>query len=288
MKKKLSKKFGSVAGSSKQMVLISEEMKFNVQKDPDSHYLEIINLRHPRDDRSAKFIFNNENNTICEILKFSLPHRSWFIGNYINSDGSMYLSTSIDPLFLVLPYLFESKQSSTFDQIIHDENFRDSVKLEALVDADQLSFIADKRDVRGLIVWKYNEEKTLSWLGIKVNRVANVLEEKNINVNTSCAVSNTFVKTEKDATENYLRFAHGMISDYLPSALSEKLLNFLRLPSLETMNAKKRKNVGLDAEEIKKIKMEHREKEIAEAEIKAGSKNEKNIFTLRLFNILYE
>lgn len=109
-------------------------MKFNVQKDPDSHYLEIINLRHPRDDRSAKFIFNNENNTICEILKFSLPHRldsspflyrihlliyqhltkgfdliyrSWFIGNYINSDGSMYLSTSIDPLFLVLPYLFE-------------------------------------------------------------------------------------------------------------------------------------------------------------------------------------
>lgn len=66
-----------------------------------------------------------------------------------------------------------------------------------------------------------------------------------------------------------------MISDYLPSALSEKLLNFLRLPSLETMNAKKRKNVGLDAEEIKKIKMEHREKEIAEAEIKAGSKNEK-------------
>lgn len=49
-------------------------------------------------------------------------------------------------------------------------------------------------------MWKYNEEKTLSWLGIKVNRVANVLEEKNINVNTSCAVSNTFVKTEKDAT----------------------------------------------------------------------------------------
>lgn len=100
MKKKSSKEFGSTAGPSKQMVLISEgkvffdlyvsvleiqkysiefflilDIKFNVQKDPNLHYLEIINLRHPRYNRSAKFIFNNENNTICEILKFSLPHR---------------------------------------------------------------------------------------------------------------------------------------------------------------------------------------------------------------------
>lgn len=66
-----------------------------------------------------------------------------------------------------------------------------------------------------------------------------------------------------------------MIADYLPSTISEKLLIFLRLPSLETMNAKKRKKVGLDTEEVKKIKMEHSEKEIAEAKIKAGSKNEK-------------
>lgn len=66
-----------------------------------------------------------------------------------------------------------------------------------------------------------------------------------------------------------------MTSDYLQPALSEKLLINLKLPPLETVNTKKRKTVGLNAEDIKKIKMECKEKEIVEAEMKVGSKAEK-------------
>lgn len=54
-------------------------------------------------------------------------------------------------------------------------------------------------DCSGLIVWKYSEEKTLQWLKTKVIKVANILEQKNINVNSECAVSKTFVRTVKES-----------------------------------------------------------------------------------------
>lgn len=52
-------------------------------------------------------------------------------------------------------------------------------------------------DCQDLIVWKYNEEKTLQWLSGKVNRVADVLTEKGVHVSSSAAVSNTYVKSIK-------------------------------------------------------------------------------------------
>lgn len=33
--------------------------------------------------------------------------RSWFIGNTVQSDGKIFLSTNIDPLFLALPYIYQ-------------------------------------------------------------------------------------------------------------------------------------------------------------------------------------
>lgn len=76
--------------------------------------------------------------TVCEILQFSEKPRSWFVGEtvqkgqclmhasssivmviifilgilliYLSSstDGSLYICTPIDPVFLVLPYLVKS------------------------------------------------------------------------------------------------------------------------------------------------------------------------------------
>lgn len=54
-------------------------------------------------------------------------------------------------------------------------------------------------DCSGLIVWRYNEEKTLEWLTEKTNKVAEVLKSKHVNVNTSCAVSKTFIKSTTEA-----------------------------------------------------------------------------------------
>jgi len=66
---------------------------------------EIVKLRHPASDKSAIFVFGAGNLTVQEILIFDEKKRSWFIDDNVKSDGKLYLSTPIDPIFLALPYL---------------------------------------------------------------------------------------------------------------------------------------------------------------------------------------
>lgn len=54
-------------------------------------------------------INESHNNCLTNVLKFYF--RSWFIEDTVKSEGKMYLSTPIDPIFLVLPYL---RKVSTF------------------------------------------------------------------------------------------------------------------------------------------------------------------------------
>ncbi|XP_065211198.1 ribonuclease H2 subunit B [Planococcus citri] len=239
--------------------------------------LEILTLSHPRERRKSLYILNPNDNSVQEILKFSPPYRSWFIGNTIESDGKIYLSSNIDPLFLILPYVFEAKMSSTFDQIINDDDFSDAIKLESIIAEEQLSMIADQKKCGDLTVWKYNEEKTMQWLEKKVNKVSDVLERKGIHVGTASAASNTYVisMNKKESHENYVRYAHGIVSDYLKSEVSEKLLQHLGLPPLE-VNSKKRKNTDLDPEEIKKLKKQCAEKETTSKYFNEDVKPEKN------------
>lgn len=50
---------------------------------------------------------------LTNVLKFDF--RSWFIEDTVKSEGKMYLSTPIDPIFLVLPYL---RKVSTQSQVV--------------------------------------------------------------------------------------------------------------------------------------------------------------------------
>lgn len=51
------------------------------------------------------FVFSPGDLMVQEVLAFDENRRSWFIDDNVKSDGKMHLSTPIDPIFLVLPYL---------------------------------------------------------------------------------------------------------------------------------------------------------------------------------------
>lgn len=107
-----------------------------------------------------------------------------------------------------------------------------------------------------LNAFKYNEEKTLSWLKKKTERVAEILQQKNIHVTSGGAVSATYVRSSRDASDNdiYLRYAHGIVSEYLMDDVSRKLLKYLNLP--EDSQGVKRKSLEVAGHEAKKAKME--------------------------------
>lgn len=123
-----------------------------------------------------------------------------------------------------------------------------------------------------LNAFKYNEGKTLLWLEKKIELVSKTLKKKNIQV-SSGATSATFVRSSKEEQleSTYLRWAHGIVSEYLSDELSEKLLKHLNLPEdAKPQNAsnKRKSTAPAELEDNKKQKVENNENNIKnEAEI---------------------
>lgn len=207
------------------------------------------------------YIIQKETKTVFEIMEFGQPHRSWFINETVSSNGKIYLTTLVDGLFLFLPFLQKncSKHALLFDQAIRDEEFPESSRLLDVVKPEQISMIADQKGSDDLMAFKYNEDKTLNWLEKKTRVLAKYFKEINMYVGQG-AVSATFVKSEKleTATDDLLavRYAHGIISDYISLELSEKLAKHLNIPDESTEASKKRKSLAeLEKPNVKKNKL---------------------------------
>jgi len=65
----------------------------------------IVRLPHPRNSKINDFLV--ENGRIFEIQLVDRPHSSWFIDNYVVSNGNCILVHQIHPLFLVIPYMLD-------------------------------------------------------------------------------------------------------------------------------------------------------------------------------------
>lgn len=167
----------------------------------DDKYLEIVNLTHPRTGSGAKFLIHEKQ--VYEIVSFQERYRSWFIGQSAVSNGNVYMTTSIDPLFLALPFLVAecSDRAVPIDQLFMDtEGLRNGRLLEVFND-EQLKLVADVKRSGDIKALKYNEEKVLSWLEAKCEKLVPKLMEHKIHCGTA-ATSANFVKSEKMDMEN--------------------------------------------------------------------------------------
>ncbi|CAB3220862.1 unnamed protein product [Arctia plantaginis] len=217
----------------------------------------IITLPHPGNGKPAKYCVDDENSKIYEVITFDEPYRSWFIGETVKSDGSVQILTTLNPLFLVLPKLKEQCNS----RAIPLEDLLSEKGYDKILDIVQnLDCIGDLKGPEDMKAYKYNEEKTLSWLDDRVRRLAIVLRQKNIHV-TSGATSATFVSSninnENIDEEFYLKYAFGIISEYLQSDIIELLeKRFDFKPELIETIGKKRKSEVENSEPNKRIKCE--------------------------------
>jgi len=204
----------------------------------------LCKLRHPRLDTGVMYLLAANCTRLFEVNCYKEKYRSWFIGNSVHSDGKIYMSTPVDPLFLVLPYLIgvreKSSQFRTLDQLVYDEDFPDCHKLLPCCSYDQLSLIADVKDLDdNLQVYQYSPQKTLSWLKIKTENLADALEREKVDVDIRGSRSSIFSRSKTSAIsrDDYMEYAHGIISDYLPSALEKELRECLGLPDINASSS---------------------------------------------------
>ncbi|KAK3095760.1 hypothetical protein FSP39_018686 [Pinctada imbricata] len=191
-------------------------------------------LRHPKSDQSAMFLFTHGNREVYEVTSFKEDCRSWFIDNTVQQDGAILMTLPVDPLFLVLPYLQSVEQTGkymTLDQIVCDEDYPECNRLTSTKGMSELHNIADVKGSDDLEAFRYNEEKTLTWLQCKTEKLADALSDREFCV--SGAQSSSYVRSKRAMTstrDDYVRYAYGMVSDYLPVDLAGKLREHMKMP----------------------------------------------------------
>ncbi|XP_077988001.1 ribonuclease H2 subunit B-like isoform X2 [Glandiceps talaboti] len=236
----------------KQWVLIAQENELTEVKE-DEQEPNFVKLRHPKTDQGAMFMFTANDCKVFEVLRFEDNYRSWFIQETVQQDGSIYMTTPMDPLFLILPYLIKADQSGMFmtlDQIVIDEDYPQCTKILGCRGISDLHHIADCKGSGEMKAYRYNKQTTLEWLKGKVERTSLVLKEKNIHAGSGAKVE-TFVRSRKDETskDDYLQYAHGLVSDYLCTELSEELYSFLGIK--DNFEESKTKTEGPPAKKAK-------------------------------------
>lgn len=220
-------------------VFITKDDVFKDNSEGEDSHPSVCKLRHPRMDTGVLFLVSGDSRCVCELNVFDEKYHSWFIGETVHSGNQMYFATPIDPLFLVLPYLINSGKNNRFmslEQIMEDEDFPECEKVLSCTDIEQISQLADSKDIDDdLQVYRYNKDKTLSWLKAKCDVLSEVLEEKQINVSATSSHSSLFIrgKNSSASKESYLHYAFGMICDYLPVDMEEDLRSHLGLPAIE-------------------------------------------------------
>ncbi|XP_062312541.1 ribonuclease H2 subunit B isoform X2 [Osmerus eperlanus] len=219
-------------------VAIAADSAIETRKDDvDSTF---VRLRNPSTGAASLYLLGSEDVQLYEVKAFSEDCHSWFIGQTVQRDGRLLYVTPMDPLYLLLPYLVKAVKEGKFqpmNQMVMDEDFPACTRLlNCTRSLASVHHIAEEKEVGGLQFYRYSLEKTLDWLKKKVDRTVKALRNANISVGDGVkSASYVRVKLESEARdEDYLRYAHGLLSAYVSGDLSGALLAHLRLPELVT------------------------------------------------------
>ncbi|XP_023667158.2 ribonuclease H2 subunit B isoform X1 [Paramormyrops kingsleyae] len=220
-------------------VVISADSAISTSK-KDSRDPVIVRLKNPSTGLVSLYMFAGGDTRVFEMKAFKEDHHSWFIGQTVHRDGRLLYVTPVDPLYLVLPYLIKAEKEGKFQpvqQMVMDEDFPAYTRLlNCLGEHASLAHIAEEKEVGNQKFHRYSQEKTMEWLKKKVDKTVKVLKNSNISVGGGVK-STTYIRVKKESDvsdEEYLRYAHGLISEYLSEDLSRDLLKHLQLPDVSS------------------------------------------------------
>ncbi|XP_060143697.1 ribonuclease H2 subunit B isoform X4 [Globicephala melas] len=198
--------------------------------------LMFVKLVNPCSGEGAIYLFNVCLPQLFEIKVFKEKHHSWFINESVQSGGLLHFATPMDPLFLLLHYLIKADREGKFqplEQVVMDDMFPNCILLLKLPELEKLlRHVTEEKEIDKKKYYKYSKEKTLKWLEKKVNQTMAALKTNNVNVGARVQSTAFFSgdPVSSDKEEDYICYAHGLISDYIPKELSDDLSKYLKLP----------------------------------------------------------
>ncbi|XP_006984350.1 ribonuclease H2 subunit B isoform X2 [Peromyscus maniculatus bairdii] len=220
--------------AARQLVFLLPEYLKDASKKMKTGLL-FVKLVNPRSGEGSFYLFDMCLQQLFEVKVFKEKHRSWFINQSVQSGGLLHFATPVDPLFLLLHYLIKAGKEGKYqplDQVVVDDMFPDCILLLKFPELEKsLRHVTEEKEVNSKKYYKYSTEKTLKWLVKKVNQTVAALKANNVTVGARVQSSAYFSGDQFSRDkEDYVRYAHGLISDYIPKELSDDLSKSLKLP----------------------------------------------------------
>ncbi|KAG5034311.1 hypothetical protein AAZX31_04G074800 [Glycine max] len=187
---------------------------------------QMILLRHPKSGNATQYLFVN--GILLELQWFKNLYGSWFLGDYITEDGRLYLSTPIDPVFIMLPIFKEARMKKgddlgrfrQLDEILFVDGYPGYMQLMSIVE-NCMQVVSEIIEVGSSKFFRLDDSKVLRWLCYKVCQLKQTLPKLD---------KNYAVQSEKDT----LIDAVSILGEYLKEEPWLQLLcNHLKLNILE-------------------------------------------------------
>ncbi|KAK7283026.1 hypothetical protein RIF29_12228 [Crotalaria pallida] len=185
-----------------------------------------ILLRHPKSGNATQYLFVN--GVLQELQWFKNLYGSWFLGDYVSEDGRLYLSTPIDPVFIMLPTFEEARMKKgddpgkfrQLDEILFVDGYPGYQQLTSIVE-NCMQIVCEVKEMGSLKFFRLDDSKVLRWLCYKVCQLKQTLPKLD---------KNYAAQEEKDTLVD----AVSILGEYLKEEPWLRLLcNHLKLNVLE-------------------------------------------------------
>ncbi|KAL9230428.1 hypothetical protein vseg_005779 [Gypsophila vaccaria] len=140
----------------------------------------LISLRHPKSGTATSYLFINDG--LQELQWFKQSYGSWFLGDYVCEDGSIYTSTPVDPVFIMLPIFEDARMKKgedpgkfrQLDEIMFVDGYPAYQHLIAIAEKS-MSVVCEVKEIGSTKFFRLDDSKVLAWMCVKVEKLKQTL-----------------------------------------------------------------------------------------------------------------
>ncbi|XWS49446.1 hypothetical protein CRYUN_Cryun12cG0004400 [Craigia yunnanensis] len=160
-----------------------DECRLLIASDPGANgdgSARLLSLRQPKSGVSTSFLLSN--GLLQELHWFKQSYGSWFLGDYVSEDGSLYTATPIDPVFIMLPIFEEARMKKAddpgkfrqLDEILFINDYPGYQHLFSIAE-NCMQVVCEIKEIGSSKFFRLDDMKVLAWLYYKVCQLKQTL-----------------------------------------------------------------------------------------------------------------